>query len=68
MAAIIPSEQVALTMTRRARALLDEFQLDLTESPERAWESLFELRALLGELALLYPARAFRHGLRFRKG
>jgi hypothetical protein len=60
MAAIIPSEQLALTMTQRARALLDEFQLDQQECPEDAWESLADLRQVICELTHLFPARSFR--------
>jgi hypothetical protein len=59
MAAII-SQQLVSSMTQRARALIDQFQLDQAQCPARAWEPLAELRELLGELTLMFPARAFR--------
>jgi hypothetical protein len=58
--ALIQAEGLAANLTQQAQVLLNQFKLDQEQCPERAWESLADLRELLGQLQELYPFSAFR--------
>jgi hypothetical protein len=60
MMELTQSERFVSSMTQEAQALLNQFVLNQQQCPERAWESLAELRGVIGQLQELYPFRTFR--------
>jgi hypothetical protein len=53
------SRQV-LELGERAHQLIDQFIARQTDDPERSWESLVELQALIEQLRSICPPRTFR--------
>jgi hypothetical protein len=63
-AAVIQRALQTVELGKQAHRLIDEFLIREKDDPDRAWESMVELRELIDQLSDICPPRAFRSKLR----